>query len=494
MAAPFKLALVGKFSFGRPPIDVIRKFFVALGLKGNVDISLLDPRHILIQLHLEEDYTRIWLRQSWFIDGRAMRVFKWSTTFHSSEESPIVPVWVSLPFLPVHYMRCKEALYSIAAVIGKPLRIDHATAAVSRPTVARVLIEYDISRPLLKRLWIGEKDTGFWQYIIFEKVPRYCATCKHVGHSDDTCYINKPELRKTDRVGSVRPTVVPDGESNKLKAPVKTQYVQKADNRNQNAATTEAATVDPLVVSTVPTTSADTSEAPHEVPTAAVTPVIISDPPVVAALPPPSIDAQPSVVCATPEPTCSDLVPATTSAASTVTTPTPLADLLPLSDDHAARVGITAGDLIYRELPAWDPYRHQGRLYRSSSWQTASSCDTFPDIPSTEVLPLPYAPYDAAPICTLNTESTDVPEVSPAPNTSKDRIGTSYRFEDYTDTGSGSSDGICEDVCIGISDSELMEGKFIERLGGQRIITSTEGFTEVTPRKGFKRNRRRRQY
>ena len=161
MAAPFKLTLVGKFSFGRPPIDVIRKFFVALGLKGNVDISLLDPRHILIQLHLEEDYTRIWLRQSWFIDGRAMRVFKWSTTFHNSEESPIVPVWFSLLFLPVHYMRCKEALYSIAATIGKSLRIDHATAAVSRHTVARVLIEYDISRPLLKRLWIGEKDTGF---------------------------------------------------------------------------------------------------------------------------------------------------------------------------------------------------------------------------------------------------------------------------------------------------------------------------------------------
>ena len=157
MATPFKLSLVGKFSFSHPPIDIIRKFFVTLGLKGNVDISLLDPRHILIQLHLEEDYPRIWLRQSWFIDGRAMRIFKWSTTFHSSEESPIVSVWVSLPFLPVHYIRCKDALYSIAATIGKPLWIDHATASVSRPTVARVLIEYGIFRPLLKRLWIGGK-------------------------------------------------------------------------------------------------------------------------------------------------------------------------------------------------------------------------------------------------------------------------------------------------------------------------------------------------
>ncbi|KAL9451931.1 hypothetical protein AB3S75_007857 [Citrus x aurantiifolia] len=352
-------------------------------------------------------------------------------------------------------MKCKEALYSIAATIGKPLRIDHATAAVSRPTVARVLIEYDISRPLLKRLWIGEKDTGFWQYIVFEKVPRYCAACKHVGHSDDTCYIKKPELREADRVGPVRQTVVPDGEGNKTKAPVKTQYVQKTDNRNQSAATHEAAThsdqnnstVASPVVQDVPTTNAETSEALNEGTTTEATPIIISDPPAVADVPPPSTVTQP---------TCSDLVPAVT--------------------------------------PAGDPYRHQGRFYRSSSSQTVSSCDTFPDIPTTDVLAIQCAPHDAAPICTFNTESTDVPEVSPAPNTSKDRIGVSYRFDDYTDTGSGSSDGICEDVCIGISDSELMEGKFIERLGGQRIITSTEGFTEVPPRKGFKRNRRRRPY
>lgn len=144
MVAPFKLSLVGKFSFGSHPIDVIRKCFVALGLKKNVEIFLLDTRHILIQLYLEEDYTRIWLRQSWFIDGRVMYVFKWSTTFNSSEESSIIPIWVTLPFLLVHYMRCKEALYYIVATIGKPLRIDHATASVSRPTVARVLIEYDV--------------------------------------------------------------------------------------------------------------------------------------------------------------------------------------------------------------------------------------------------------------------------------------------------------------------------------------------------------------
>ncbi|KAL9461919.1 hypothetical protein AB3S75_004838 [Citrus x aurantiifolia] len=504
MAAPFKLALVGKFSFGRPPIDVIRKFFVALGLKGTVDISLLDPRHILIQLYLEEDYTRIWLRQSWFIDGRAMRVFKWSTTFHSSEESPIVPVWVSLPFLPVHYMKCKEALYSIAATIGKPLRIDHATAAVSRPTVARVLIEYDISRPLLKRLWIGEKDTGFWQYIVFEKVPRYCAACKHVGHSDDTCYIKKPELRKADCVDPVRQTVVPDGEGNKTKTPVKTQYVQKADNRNQSMVANEAATAVPPVADNGPTTSAEPREAPNEVPTAEATKVTIYDLPAVADIPPPSTVTQPSVVCAFPEPTCSDLVPA-----------------VPLSSDHVAHVGMTTGDISdavetsddeetsdeeetsdaeQQHLGYHDPGRPGPDPDFSNSQQSSmkgfdiiSGLDYsryFYGTNSPGALAIQCAPHDVAPLCTLNTQCTDVPEVSSATNTLLDRIGKSHRIEDH----SNSSDDGCGDIRCGNSDSEILEDAVIEKLGGRRIITSTEGFTEVTPRKGSKTNRRRRRY
>ncbi|KAL9420883.1 hypothetical protein AB3S75_038453 [Citrus x aurantiifolia] len=197
MAEPFKLSLVGKFSFGRPPMELIRKFFVSLGLKGNCQISLLDARHVLIKLALEEDYSRIWVRQSWFINGRGMRVFKWSTDFRCSAESPIVPVWVSLPYLPVHFIHCKSALCSIASAIGTPLRVDHATASVNRPSVARVLVEYDVSKPLLPRIWIGEGESGFWQTVVFERVPAYCESCKHLGHSVDSCYIANPELRKT---------------------------------------------------------------------------------------------------------------------------------------------------------------------------------------------------------------------------------------------------------------------------------------------------------
>lgn len=61
---PFKLSLVGKFSFGRPPMNFIQNFFVSLALKGYSQVSSLNDKHIMIKLELEEDYCRIWIRQT----------------------------------------------------------------------------------------------------------------------------------------------------------------------------------------------------------------------------------------------------------------------------------------------------------------------------------------------------------------------------------------------------------------------------------------------
>lgn len=116
MAGSFKPGLFGMFSFGRPSGNVLEKVF----------ISLLDNRHVFIKLSSEEDYSRIWVRQTWYFSNQGTRIFKWNTTFHCSAESPIMHVCVSLPDLPLRFLHCKSALFSISAFIGTSLRVDHA--------------------------------------------------------------------------------------------------------------------------------------------------------------------------------------------------------------------------------------------------------------------------------------------------------------------------------------------------------------------------------
>jgi len=57
---------------------------------------------------------------------------------------PVVPVWIALEGLPAH-LQDKRAIYSIANLIGKPLKVDSSTLSLNRPSVARIFVELDVS-------------------------------------------------------------------------------------------------------------------------------------------------------------------------------------------------------------------------------------------------------------------------------------------------------------------------------------------------------------
>ena len=187
LATPFHWAMVGKFSYGRPSLEGIRKFFSSLNLRDQVFIGLLDYRHVLLKCSAEQDFNRIWTRGIWQLGKYPMRIFRWTREFHVKKESALVPVWASLPVLPVHYFD-KHSLFSILAPVGKPLFLDSATAAGTRPSVARVCVEVDLLKPICSRVWVAvEGEGGFWQNIVLENTPKYCSACWRLGHSVEEC-------------------------------------------------------------------------------------------------------------------------------------------------------------------------------------------------------------------------------------------------------------------------------------------------------------------
>ncbi|KAL0317834.1 UNVERIFIED_CONTAM: hypothetical protein Sangu_2197700 [Sesamum angustifolium] len=100
LAAHFRFALVGKFSHGAPPYRMMHKLIAGLGVSGGFTVRMINAKHILIQLSKETDFTRLWLRRIWTIQGFPMRIFKWDPTFNPSQESSVVPLWVEFPELP----------------------------------------------------------------------------------------------------------------------------------------------------------------------------------------------------------------------------------------------------------------------------------------------------------------------------------------------------------------------------------------------------------
>lgn len=115
---------------------------------------------MLICLNHEGDFNRLWFKEIWYVESFSMRIFRWSPDFRSDIESSVVPLWVSLPILPL-FLFNKQCLFSICCTIGTPLTIDIANAEITRPSYANICIQVD----LLNRIWLecGKAIPGAWQ-------------------------------------------------------------------------------------------------------------------------------------------------------------------------------------------------------------------------------------------------------------------------------------------------------------------------------------------
>ena len=129
----------------------IKIAFETIGLKSSYFIGLLDPQHVLVRFHNEEDYHRMWLREIWYLKKYPMRVFKWTIDFRVDVESSIAPVWLNFPQLPVHLFD-QSSLFSIAQTIGSPMKMDAVTAVLARPSVALICVERDLVKKFPNRV------------------------------------------------------------------------------------------------------------------------------------------------------------------------------------------------------------------------------------------------------------------------------------------------------------------------------------------------------
>lgn len=90
----------------------------------------------------------------WYIGAVTMRIFRWSPQFWVDKESPLVPVWITYPCLPIMFFT-KQSLFALAGLIGLPLRRDEGTVSLKRRSFGRLQIEIDLLKPRADKIWIG---------------------------------------------------------------------------------------------------------------------------------------------------------------------------------------------------------------------------------------------------------------------------------------------------------------------------------------------------
>ncbi|XP_021767700.1 uncharacterized protein LOC110732094 [Chenopodium quinoa] len=163
---PWELTLIGKCLGIK-----VRTEFIAQRVqrmwnpKEDLETIEIEKGAYLFRFSLQDDLEKALFGGPWFVLDHCLMLAKWRPTFRPSTKSFInMAVRNRFSKLPVEYYE-KEALYKIAEVVGKPVRVDYSTDNISKCRYARVCIEIELNNPLITKAWVGKA----WQRVEYEK-------------------------------------------------------------------------------------------------------------------------------------------------------------------------------------------------------------------------------------------------------------------------------------------------------------------------------------
>src|SRR4051812_36217748 len=108
---------------------------------------------------------------------------EWKADFNLKRDMMrTLPLWVKLPKFPLHLWGAKS-LCKIGSAIGVPLVTDECTANKLRVSYARILIEVDVTKEMVKEIAIKDcEGRKLMQSVEYEWKPLYYERRQCIGH------------------------------------------------------------------------------------------------------------------------------------------------------------------------------------------------------------------------------------------------------------------------------------------------------------------------
>ena len=157
---------------------------------GRIDCIDLGLDYFLVNFEQLADMDNILKGGLWFIGQQFQTIRQWESEFKaSSVVFTSVAVWIRLPELLIEFYE-PSALLKIGKAIGLVLRIDANTVNRVRGCFARMCVQVNLDKPLIRKIYIGKIE----QCVQYEGINALYFSCGRIGHKRKACpyYIREP--------------------------------------------------------------------------------------------------------------------------------------------------------------------------------------------------------------------------------------------------------------------------------------------------------------
>ncbi|XXG57223.1 hypothetical protein AAC387_Pa03g4436 [Persea americana] len=199
----FSFSTIGKFVGQRPSLEALEQWITfSWRLSRLCLISLTEKGNFIFRFYSKEDRDDLVGHSPLFMDRRKLLLESWLPGQDESNWPSETPIWIRLRGIPYHCWS-SDILLSIAASIGKPLRLDETTAKQRMLSFARVQVLLDVARANPRLLIVElEGEDSVTVEVQYERFP--CSECLLDGHQSSKCpFSSKSGLVKTPTIDPV---------------------------------------------------------------------------------------------------------------------------------------------------------------------------------------------------------------------------------------------------------------------------------------------------
>ena len=125
-------------------------------MKGGMDCIDFGFDYFLTKFELKEDVDSILKGGPWFVGRNFLAIRQWELEFKAFIATfSSIAMWVRFPELPIEFYE-HNALLKIGRAFGPVLCIDAHTANGARGRFARMCIQVNLDKPLVRSFYLGK--------------------------------------------------------------------------------------------------------------------------------------------------------------------------------------------------------------------------------------------------------------------------------------------------------------------------------------------------